>query len=157
MRELKFRAWIPKRDEMVELPFAALQYFDFEGSFALSFVVDAYDGFYAHEMYKSMSKECSKDAVIMQYTGLKDAYDVEIFEGDVVDYMRGAVQWISQVAYNPQNASFGLRGGNTTIAGVIRHFSDWDEPEHNLLPYLKVYGNIHENLDLLYQPLNQKS
>ena len=83
MRELKFRAW--NGEEMIYLQNVGLQYFDFEGSYALSFVVDGYNEFWAHEQYNSASKRAALFP-IMQWTGLIDNNKIDIYEGDIMNY-----------------------------------------------------------------------
>lgn len=84
MRDLKFRAFID--GEMVILPFAALQYFDFEGSYVLSFAVDGYAGFWAHEQYERATERKCKNAPIMQFAEFKDKNEKDIYEGDIVKF-----------------------------------------------------------------------
>ncbi len=134
-REIKFRAFI--RGEMVELPFAALQYFDFEGSYALSFVVDAYDGFWAHEQYDKATKEYCKNAPIMQYIGIKDKNQKEIYEGDIVNGgMYNGSYKLGIIVFN--NGKF--------YAEPIGKFSEGISEEWN---WFEVVGNIYENPELL--------
>lgn len=77
--------------------------------------------------------------VIMQYTGLKDANGVKIFEGDIVffefdeDGSAGVIEW-SEYGY---------------WKALIKH-KNYDESE--ILAEMiegKVIGNIHENPELL--------
>lgn len=80
-RDSKFRAWI--NNEMIYLPMAGLNYFDFEGSYALSFVVDGYNAFYAHECYETIKPEF----ILMEYTGGKEkCFDgIEVWEEDIIE------------------------------------------------------------------------
>lgn len=130
-REIKFRAWIS--DEMVILPNTGVQYFDFEGSYALSFVVDGYAGFWGHEQYETATKKYCKDAPIMQYIGLKDKNGVEIYEGDIIEN-----DGISIVKY--RGNSFGAESpGSRAHDFVSSHFFETGE----------VVGNIYQNPELI--------
>lgn len=143
MREIKFRAWVTDNwgSEMIQLDLAGLQKFDYECGYALSFSVDAYGGFYAHECYENSVKKYE----LMQYTGLKDKNGVAIFEGDILqvydadDYPTGRqeVKWSADGAYWIEGdfGNFDL----TTIGGAVENF------EYSF----EVIGNIHQNKELL--------
>ena len=68
---------------------------------------------------------------IMQYTGLKDKKDVEIYEGDIVKLKY--VSQPQQISYSPVLASF--------IIG--------NEYRFTAIQDIKVIGNIYENPELL--------
>jgi hypothetical protein len=134
--EIKFKAWLPAIKEMIELPFAALQYFDFEGSYAMSFVVDGYSGFWAHEHYESTTKENCKGAVIRRFAGLTDNNGEDVYEGDLVklyeDGAEDARPIISEVKF--KDGAF------------------YPKPSDCVFGVYEVIGNIYENPELLNAP-----
>lgn len=150
-RIIKYRAWITKgkESEMVELPFAKLGYYDFEGSYAMAFAVDGYEDFSAHEKYTHIKFS----SVIMQYTGLKDKNGKEIFEGDVLAWDNDKIDFPSgdgermKVEWHGELSRFGLsfysNHGGEGYTGTVQ----------NIHEYVKrgayVIGNIYENPDLI--------
>ncbi|MDT0163839.1 YopX family protein [Bacillus sp. AG4(2022)] len=106
------------------------------------------------------------DVVINQYTGLKDAKGVEIFEGDIVDvsYMsfeefRGVVNF----GEYKQDGSGGEYSASECIGFYVKVLNPdledesgpiiiWDhQKESSLLEYdrVEIIGNIYENPELL--------
>lgn len=78
-----------------------------------------------------------QDAIIMQYTGLKDKNSKDIYEGDVVEW------WDSLGVSELGNDSFSTRSEVSFNNGMF-------EPVCWLIPdQFEVIGNIHENPELL--------
>lgn len=125
---------------MIYLPFAGLQYYDFEGSYALSFVVDGYKEFWAHENYKSLTEKAS-EFPIMQFTGITLKDGTEVYEGDYFQVAKNKiyeVRWMDQAESNHETyaAAFVLWLNDKTFFP----FDEW------ALDNGEVVGNIYENL-----------
>jgi len=78
-----------------------------------------------------------KDTIFQQYTGCNDAYNKEIFEGDIVQYNNGDVIRIGYVGF---------------MAGIFfLNYPDEtdDELGYLLVSNLKVIGNKFEHSELL--------
>lgn len=92
------------------------------------------------------------DVQVMQYTGLKDKNGVEIYEGDIVSFMRTRKQgfhtegivFVGPVVFGKFNSN------NSDLTDFIGFHIDERSIEY-ILKYdqAKVIGNIHENEDLL--------
>ena len=101
MREIKFRAWDKERNKMIVL-----------SMFDIGFVLN------------------NKDYIYMQYTGLKDSENVEIYEGDIIS---GVGEYVGQ-----SNVFYG--------SGRYEPFSylgTYDGTQ------FEIVGNIYENQELL--------
>lgn len=116
MREIKFRAWFEKFKEMYTVKMIDLQkeiaYFDKYN----------YRSFY--------------DIDLMEYTGLKDKNNKEIYEGDIVIHHSK----MYKIIFNAEEARFVLRDDEFELEIPFTN---------NNNKRMEVVGNIYENPELL--------
>lgn len=127
MREIKFRAWDKKTKEWISTTANGLR---LDGA-AISISDFHHD---------------PSDIVLMQYTGLKDANGVEIYEGDIVKDWTGTYQIISSNRYPGAFWQKDIRDESPEDhgAGDYRFLLGYASTES-----LEVIGNTHNNPDLL--------
>ena len=121
MREIKFRAWHKEKKIMGEV---------------LGIDILHKEIFFSNEDVNCYEHTDFKDIELMQYTGLKDKNNKEIYEGDIVTLHNNKYK----VIFNTEEARFVLRD---------------DEFEMNI-PFtnnnnerMEVLGNVYENPELL--------
>ena len=126
MREIKFRAWHKEKKIMGEV---------------LGIDILHKEIFFSNEDVDCYEHTDFKDIELMQYTGLKDKNNKEIYEGDIVTLHNSKYK----VIFNSKEAGFVLRD---------------DEFEMNI-PFtnnnnkrMEVIGNIYENPELLKENNN---
>lgn len=151
MREIKFRAW-DRTSDIMRTDISSIDY-DGSGKVAQINVVTGVDILFP-----------DKEAILMQYTGLKDKNGVEIYEGDIVRDLSqriyladtrkklsrlGAVQY--GVYYAPADDPYcsamveGLHIEGGTLSPNLRDYS---------IEEIEVIGNIYENPELLKDSTN---
>lgn len=118
MREIKFRAWNDRFQEMFNVDVLAISpvMWDTGGT--------------------GVSLAYQPHVEVMQYTGLKDKNDNEIYEGDI---------------YKAINRNFEseVRGKITYLHGCYM-FGNWNAQEFfNKHQHIEVIGNIYQNPNLL--------
>ena len=122
MREIKFRAWHKKKEEMIydvqktEIVHHAMTSMAGEAS--------GLDHYFDEEWFE-----------LMQYTGLKDKNGQEIYEGDI---FKDELWWVGEATVEHANGMFGFEGG--------------DNKNPNFIPiieckHIEVIGNIFEGVD----------
>jgi len=124
MRQIKFRAWDKREKGMIQNIHTC-----YDGMTCDKNVRVRFDSFPTDEIYKD-------EVEIMQFTGLKDKNDKEIYEGDIVKFNR-KTPYLA-VINNPDGDCFRVKynGLNTLILG--------DD-----LKVMEVIGNIYENPELI--------
>lgn len=135
-RPIKFRAWDKKKKRMVQNVhefYDTLHYDEsgipYEEWYDIGIVYAQSFGGLLHD----------ENAVIMQYTGLKDKHGKEIYEGDIIEVDRD--YWYDPTGYGyPQ-------GGKVRFVYSGDNFDDF--PDLNDSREFEVIGNIYENKELL--------
>lgn len=127
MKQIKFRAWDKIRKRMVNSGLS----FDYENYYSGNININnAYD-----ERERQI-----EDLELMQFTGLKDKNEKEIYEGDIVKTIFGCFY---EVDWSETFASFQLI---KIVADTYWKFRDNSDLEPKTM---EVIGNIYENPELL--------
>ena len=148
-REIKFRAWIGDRSVMRDV----VTYQKHVKGFSISYLESM--GIELEPMYS-----VTHSIKLMQYTGLKDKYGIEIYEGDIVtahQFLFDGCEVESQIFGEIAIGDFGV-----TLKRIKNDFyEDYTgyepyEGESHLLDFyglhedsFEVIGNIYENKELL--------
>lgn len=87
--------------------------------------------------YGQYQKHEADPKTVGEFTGLKDKYDNEIYEGDFIEIQMAHDVETFEVYYNPERARFSLRDANN---------DGWGFDNSN---DMRIVGNIYENPGLL--------
>lgn len=123
MRELKFKLWDEKEKMMVEYLNCSIC---IDGSGVQSFNSDG----------EIEGTESNIHLIPLQYTGLKDNNDKEIYEGDII---RNTIGKLEKIVFN--KGAFKTQSISHPNANLYLLESYFD--------YIEVIGNIYENPELL--------
>lgn len=124
-REIKFRAYHKARKEVYPVSFINL-----DKKIVTLSIEKTING----EWYRTVTFDSVE---LMQYTGLKDNNGVEIYEGDVVEFLDGEYSFRGVVTYSP----FGWYVESTEDNIAFEHFSD----EINKTSDCSVVENMFES------------
>lgn len=137
MREIEFRMWSKEYQEMYGVEVLRGMY-QCMAELAIENVDEVKESRVEMPL-TGIALPFQDDAVLMQYTGIKDKNGVKIFEGDIVKMLNGKIRI---VAYYNEYVRFGL-------------FEKSDKNKYKLpiiitdLNTCEVIGNIYKNPELL--------
>jgi uncharacterized phage protein (TIGR01671 family) len=140
MREIKFRAWEQKYQFMTKKVLIGNTDIKDSNYTAHAIWIEPEMVDYKCGEPHWMSFDEYSDITIMQYTGLKDKNEVEIYEGDIVKYNYSRSDY----------ANLAITFHNGRFCFDIEPYQ-FGENFSNVLPTygLEVIGNIYENPELL--------
>ena len=124
MREIKFRAWLKEKKEMID---------------------NARPDFFCKQLHYLCGNSAggqdvlgvsTEDIELMQYTELKDKNNKEIYEGDIVKFLNG----IFEVIWCNEKASFMLKNKE------YKEFLNFIYENNNVM---EIVGNIYKNPELI--------
>ena len=136
MREIKFRAWLKEHKTMVNVA-----EIDINHQLIYHYGFDDFEGNF--ENFNSIE--------LLQYTGLKDKNENEIYEGDIVefdDYDRKSnyLKNVAVVVREDNVNTLALQKFKYDNTKFTNRYMDYIE---NIFENSKVIGNIYENPELL--------
>jgi hypothetical protein len=154
-REIKFRAWDGSqmqylKDEQFWL-IGRSGYFEMQDHRAEYF--DTIESDNGHKDLAILDNVSTRNAVLLQYTGLKDKNGVEIYEGDLIDILwSGGERTLNKVYWCDK-----------WLIWCYTHLRT--EPTGNPLGELldcpptgiEVIGNIYQNPELVAEPVNSQA
>lgn len=132
MREIKFRAWDKKKEMWTN-------YKSYDG---ILYFMDKNTGVWFGKYNKRY-----KDFDLMQYIGMKDMNNVEIYENDIVEIFKekSYLNDTAVVKFDKYSSSFVLVVQDDDCGYLSYDFAYYDKTKY------KVIGNIYENKELLEQ------
>lgn len=152
MMEIRFRAWVKGLKKDLSLP--DLKIFDYKEEdfpkMANALAVYSETDF-TFRNGLGISSSAEYDAILMQYTGLKDRNGVEIYEGDILEINQeigdGTLKSRGFVKYH--ECCFIVERGGEKVSynnGKFLEFINWP---NEYFKNCKAIGNIYENPELL--------
>ena len=124
MRGIKFRVWDKKNNHWLEPDFFCI---------SLSGILWIFND----------AEHLQQDEFdIQQYTGLKDKNGEEVYEGDIVHYLMGAIDMVGSVGWDTLNSCFAINANkdDETWHPLILSFAEYG---------YEVIGNVYENPELV--------
>lgn len=134
MREIKFRAWLKETQEMIEA---------YNLSWGYSINPDTGDNI--HNINSQW--KVGRDAILMQYTGLKDKNGKEIYEGDIVRVLNNLKEYECGEVAMGNLGTWAVRLHQLKIP-IFEFIDDRLSLVHSM-DRIEVIGNIYENPELL--------
>ena len=137
MRQIKFRAWSKNLKEMCKVHSMDI----FKIPKHIELVVNP-----SGEEDGDLSTSSFDDVIVMQFTGIKDKNEKEIFEGDILKIhdLKGVTNdFIAQICWSEKELSW-----------AFKERLHWQRPTESMWAWildkeLEVIGNIYENPQLL--------
>jgi len=138
MREIKF-------DVMVQIKHPEVGEVAFEHNPISEYLHDGFI-FFKNGILSTDQEDDDHKTIIREYTGLKDSFDHEVYEGDIVTYGTedGIVTALVEFAEEDSEESMFITGFQMKVI-IVTDYEDGDDSDHAF----EVCGNIYENPELL--------